>query len=130
MNFTTLGYLFASFVTVYFFTLVLLLFRNDLCSKKVARGVAIIASILWGVMMPLSLIVGFVGAMGSGAPGTKVWVVLFPMFSFLMLFLLSFYSITNVWIRYKSDNYKQVVLVALAPFFGIFLSVPFLVTFL
>lgn len=123
MSFTTLGYSFTGFIAIFFLYLVFILFRNAPIERETSKIVAIVGSILWVIMMPFSAIAGLVGLMGSSAPGTKMWVVLLTMFSLLLVFLLSLYSITNIWQHYKSDRYKQVILAAMAPYAGIFLFI-------
>ena len=116
MLYIAFQYLLPSVLALYFGTLVYLLLRGVPVAQQGARRVALAATILWCIMLPVSLVMMFLSVMGSGSPHDQTWLVILIGFSLLLLFLLCLYSLTNVWMQYRLGDYKQMLFIALAPY--------------
>lgn len=112
-------YAFSGTTLLFFLYLIFLLTRTAPATKREAYVSSFIASILWGLLIPISLLALLVVSMGSGAPGTKIWEVLVVASSILLCLLLSLYSLSNIWQKYSSEDYKSVVRFAAVPYISL-----------
>lgn len=123
MNLLTIGYVYVGGLVVFFLYLIFLMVRTVLPEKKEAHIVAIVASILWGLSIPSSLLMAFLALMGSGGPNTIEWAALMAGGSLFLLLLLSLYSLSNIWQKYLMEDYRSVVRYAAVPFISIILFI-------
>lgn len=117
------GYVFVGALIVFFLYLVFLIGRTKVPGKKESYTAAIVASILWGLSMPASLLLAFIAVMGSGGPNTIAWAFWMAEGSLVLLFLSSLYSLSNIWLKYSMEEYGYVIRYAAVPYISIILFI-------
>jgi hypothetical protein len=118
--------LFDALLACFLVYLLYLWVRNAPLSQKEAKNVGIIATIVWSIMVALCgfglLLSGFGFDNPHLARTTEilVWAIII---SLLLTLLLSLYALSNIWQRYRTEDYPAVIRFAAVPFIGLVLLV-------
>jgi len=111
--------LFGTSLFLFFLFLIVLIKFPLLLTKERAMIASTIASVLWGLSIPISALGILIGLMGSGGPNTTISEVLFMFLSLFSLPPLALFALPNIWKQYFGGNYKSVVYFALIPYMSI-----------
>jgi|GEM_PF-4065974 len=123
MIFSIIWYVYLAALVIFFIYLLFRIFRSVELGQLEARRIALVSTILWSLTIPVSAFFVLMSAFGSGSPNSKMWALIMAILGGFLLFLLCLYSLSNIWMRYRLNNSKQLLYTAIAPYIGLLIFV-------